>query len=132
MQKRFLLTAAAAAILTAAGCSSDNDAETNEEAANEEVEQAEEETGPSAQLDSDEALQESLAAEAEVEDAMVQVVDSDGEQSLNIDIQLAEGEEWNEEWLSKYEEIIRENYEEQPVDLIVAQGSELVTQETLE
>ena len=132
IRKSLMLSMLAALLIALAACSSgEENTENNEDAENTQEEQ-EEPKEPAAELESDADLQEQLQAEEEVEEAMVQVVDDQGEQSVNIDIMIGADQEWNEEWLSKYQEMIREKYSDQPVDLIVAQDGSLITQETIE
>lgn len=136
----FFLSVMTALLLVVAGCSSNDDGGNTEEGNNEgqeeqqnneEQPQEEQDQTPSAELDSDADLKEQLQAEEEVDEAMVQIVKADDKQTINVDIQISSGQEWNEEWLTKYKEMIREKYPDQQVDLIIAQDGSPITQETL-
>ncbi|MDA3129929.1 hypothetical protein ACFPTR_12525 [Aliibacillus thermotolerans] len=127
--KKWLTMIALSSLLIVVGCSTDDDAE-NESV--EEEQQEEEEQTPPPQLGSDEELQTLLEEEEEVEEVMVQVVDGEEERMVNIDIQIGAEEEWSDDLLTKYEEIIREHYPDEVLDLIIVQDGEVQEQVTLE
>lgn len=126
--RKWLMMIALSSLLVIVGCSTDDDTETDPV----EEEEQEEEQVPPPTLDNDEDLQTLLEEEEEVEKVMVQVVESEEERSLNIDIEIGAEVEWSEELQNKYEEMIREEYPEEVIDLIIVQDGAVLEQVTLE
>ncbi|RYG72936.1 hypothetical protein EU245_08315 [Lentibacillus lipolyticus] len=128
--RKWMMMVLAIAAISIAGCSAGDDSDKNEEPKQEEQEEQDKEKSqePSQELSSDEDLEKTLKQEKEVQDVMVQVVEGEGKQSVNIDIQLKADQEWNDELKTKYQDIIRDKYPDKTVDLIIAQDGSMLDQ----
>jgi len=91
----------------------------------------EEKPQPTNKLESDDDLKKQLESEKGIERVMVQVVEGE-QRAVNVDIEINNEQELSvDQVVEKYSKVIKENYPDRTIDIIVAKEGKLLKQATL-
>ncbi|WP_077214934.1 hypothetical protein [Bacillus dakarensis] len=136
--KWMMMLVALLALIMISGCGNDGAEDAAEEdpaqetPAEEGKEQEENDQKSDTTLESDQDLTQKLEAEKGIESVMVQVVGGD-QQAVNVDIEINEEQELSaKEVIEKYGAVIKEEYTDHTIDIIVVKDGKIQQQATLD
>lgn len=137
--KWMMMLVALLALIMISGCGNDGAEDAAEEDSAQETpaeegkEQEENEQKTDEQFSTDEELKQKIEAEQGIESVMIQVIEGEDRQSVNVDIEINEEQELAaDEVIKKYGEMIKEQYPDHTIDVIVVKDGKIQQQATLD